>query len=453
MTEFDAFHLPGFAADKHTEWKHLQAGEMSVRFPVLSGEQLASICDTIRNNRDAFLAREPVGDIVRFIDAAAVHLHDDLLRIVDLLANVTGYSHEVVRETMAHMLDDWRAPALNEMLRAELGDPNVLDRPTKDLHATNKQIAAYGFPLAFHVFSGNVPGVAVTSLIRSLLVKSATLGKTASGEPLLAVLFARAIERVSPELAGCLAVTYWPGGNEDLERTAVNGADVCIVYGGSEAVRAIAQKLSPDKRLVVHGPRFSFGIVNKISEQTAERIARSVAAFDQQGCVSPHVVYVTGDASRARALAEDVARKMDAIAHTLPRGRLTTEDAVAINRVRAEAEFGENVDLYGDENSQYSVIFETDPSFKLSCLNRVLFVKPIPTASDVVGLLPSLREVQSVALEGFDENEKAELTHKLGQSGVSRITTFERLPWPPMHWHHDGSSPLRELIWWLDIEA
>ena len=39
--------------------------------------------------------------------------------------------------------------------------------------------AAFGPRLAAHVFSGNVPGVAVTSLVRSLLVKAATLGKTA----------------------------------------------------------------------------------------------------------------------------------------------------------------------------------------------------------------------------------------------------------------------------------
>ena len=451
MTTFDAYHLPGFTASKFEE---LQAGDISIRWPALDAQDITTVCNTILHNRSKFLANTPVREIIRIIDAAVVHLEKDVDGVARLLSNVTGYSNEVVHETLEHMLRDWRAPALEELLRAELGDPDALDRPVTDPNIPAKSIAAYGFPLAFHVFSGNVPGVAVTSIIRSLLVKSATLGKTASGEPVLPVLFAQAIERVSPELAGCLAITYWPGGHHALERAALEAADVCVVYGGSDAVREIAEKFSPQKRLVVHGPRYSFGIVNDISSNTAAHIARAVASFDQQGCVSPHVVYVTGSPSRARVLAEDVAREMTALEKQLPRGRLSTEEAVAINKLRTEAEFSDrNVELFGNEATPFSVIFEEDPQFRISCLNRVLYVKPVGDARDVVDLVPSPRDVQSVALAGFADNEKAELVQKLGQSGISRITTFERLPWPPMHWHHDGSSPLRELIWWLDVEA
>ena len=454
MTEINGYHLPGFEADNADKWRYLEFDNVRVRVPVLSANQLAAVCNTISRNRKSFLEQTPVSEIVKHIDAASAFLQNDLDRIVALVSKVTGYSTEVVQETMGHMLSDWRSPALNEMLRAELGDTHALDEPVRDPNADGKIIAAFGFPLALHVFAGNVPGVAVTSLIRSMLVKSATLGKTASSEPLLPVLFAEALHKVSPQLASCLAITYWESGNDDLERTALDAADACVVYGSGEAVDSIARKFAPDKRLVVHGPRYSFGIVNEISATTAASVARAVAAFDQQGCVSPHVVYVTGEKSRAGKFAEDVAREMETLARTLPRGRLTTEEAVAINKLRTEAEFSkEDVELFGNESAQYSVIFEADPTFRLSCLNRVLFVKPIASATEVASHLPGARLVQSVALEGFGEKEKAELVQTLGLSGVSRITTFDRLPWPPMHWHHDGSSPLRELITWLDIEA
>ena len=454
MTEINGYHLPSFEAERHREWLDLEFDDLRVRVPILSANDLTIVCETISRNRKSFLAQTSVSEIVQHIDAAAALLQTDLPRVVMLISRVTGYSTEVVQETMEHMLRDWRAPALNEMLRAELGDIRALDEPVRDPNTDGKTIAAFGFPLALHVFAGNVPGVAVTSLIRSLLVKSATIGKTASGEPLLPVLFAEALHKVSSQLASCLAITYWESGNEDLERIALQAADACVVYGGGEAVESIARKFAPDKRLVVHGPRYSFGIVNDISATTAASVARAVAAFDQQGCVSPHVVYVTGEKSRAGKFAADVAREMETIAGTLPRGRLTPEEAVAINELRTEAEFSSgDVELFGNEDAPYSVIFEADPGFRVSCLNRVLFIKPIATARDVATRLPGSRLVQSVALEGFGDKEKAELVRTLGQSGVSRITTFDRLPWPPMHWHHDGSSPLRELIWWLDIEA
>ena len=34
-----------------------------------------------------------------------------------------------------------------------------------------------------------------------------------------------------------------------------------------------------------------------------------------------------------------------------------------------------------------------------------------------------------------------------------RITTLDRIPWPPAHAHHDGAPPLRELLRWTDREG
>jgi hypothetical protein len=83
----------------------------------------------------------------------------------------------------------------------------------------------------------------------------------------------------------------------------------------------------------------------------------------------------------------------------------------------------------------------------------VLFVKPLSAAAQALEVLPRAGLLQSAAVEGFPENVKAELVRLLGLAGVSRITSFARLPWPPMHWHHDGSAPIRELLRWQDVES
>jgi hypothetical protein len=136
---------------------------------------------------------------------------------------------------------------------------------------------------------------------------------------------------------------------------------------------------------------------------------------------------------------------------------VSTSDAVAIRNARAAAEFGgfdsDTAELFGAEPAGYAVIYESDPTFKPSCLNRVLYVKPLPATSSVGKLLPPRRLLQSVAIAGFEDAEKAELIRLLGLSGVSRVTTFAQLAWPPMHWHHDGSTPLGELVVWQDVES
>ena len=54
-----------------------------------------------------------------------------------------------------------------------------------------------------------------------------------------------------------------------------------------------------------------------------------------------------------------------------------------------------------------------------------------------------------VAGAGSDLEELAE---ELGRIGVSRIAKFSELPFPPSPWHHDGGSPLRDLVHWVDLE-
>jgi hypothetical protein len=132
---------------------------------------------------------------------------------------------------------------------------------------------------------------------------------------------------------------------------------------------------------------------------------------------------------------------------------VTPEEAVAIRNARTAAEFSADSELLGGETEGFSVIFEPSPEFKVSCLNRVVYVKALASPGDVAPLLPHRELLQSAAVEGFADEEQAELARTLGLHGISRITSFARLPWPPMHWHHDGSSPIRELLRWQDVEV
>ncbi len=454
MTTLDGFFLPGLDESAVIEWGYLETSGLRVRYPMLSADQVEAVWRTILGHRNRMLINTPVARIVTAVDAAAHKLYLQRDEATRLVAFATGYSQAVVAETLANMLADWSAASLHTMLAAELGDARVLDQPLPVAHIAGKRSAAFGFDRTFQVFSGNVPGVAVTSLIRSLLVKSATLGKTASGEPVLPALFARALHDVAPDIASCLAVTYWPRDATEIQRVALRDADSIVVYGSAEAVAAVTQAAGANKHVVIHGPRLSFGIVGPDStDKTPRDVARAVAAYDQQGCVSPHVVYVIGDPARARAFARDVAMQLKAINVDLPRGVVSAEEAVAIRNARTAAEFADDAELFGEENGGFSVIYEGSPDFKLSCLNRVLFVKPLPGPLEVIPLLPRADLLQSAGVEGLPDETKDKLARALGLCGVSRITSFERLPWPPMHWHHDGSSPLRELLRWQDIEA
>jgi hypothetical protein len=467
MPSTDAYHLPAIASPATTGWSYGE-GAIELRIAQLSPSLLYRQVEALATARERHLAERPVAEIVAAIDAAAARLADpadELRQLAEAaLPHTTGYSVAMVRRVLNRMTDDWRAERLTELLRAEFSDPRMLD----DFRARatgGGRSRAFGPRLTTHIFSGNVPGVAVTSLIRALLVKSASIGKTATREPLLAVLFARALTSVDAGLGACLAVTYWPGGASELEAAVLERADAVIAYGSDETVRAVRAKAPPQARFLGYGHKLSFGVVAREhlsrtdAPALAQRAAHEVATFDQHGCVSPHLFYAEegGDVS-PQEWAGMVADALDRIERVVPRGTLSPSEAAAIRQLRGEAEFaqiaGTGVELYASgEGTHWTVIYERDPGFAASCLNRVVRIKPVASIDEVADLArPIGALLQTVGLAAPAERARS-LTRALGTMGASRVAPIGRMAWPSMTWHHDGQSPVGALVRWCDLEA
>jgi len=461
---FDAFHLP---ATESVDYAEVTARALTIRVPRLTPSDVQAIVARLRDARTRLLTI-PLADIVHAIDAAAAMLTDPHAELyaeaMRLLPAATGYSPQMCAYILEHMAPDWRKDALDRLLIAELGNPAVLDRFIDDPN-TDRRITGRGPDPCLHVFSGNVPGVAVTSLIRALLVRGASLGKTALDEPVLPVLFARALRSVAPAIADTVAVTYWASGQTELLDAAASEADVAVVYGGSDAVRALRRAAAPNTRVVAHGPRLSIGFVGRgalrnveSARKLAASIARATATFDQQGCVSPHAVFVQlGAPVEPRELAEFITEELDTLERTLPRARLTPEEAAAVRNAKTRAEFaayaGAETTVLPLEDRPFAVIYDARETVEPSCLNRVLYVKTFAEIHDAARVLqPHHASLQSAALAGFGTHEADAIARLLVDTGITRITDFDRLPFPTAAWHHDGSLPLRELIRYADWE-
>lgn len=457
---FDAWWLPDGTGDANFET--LETGGLVCRYPHPTPGLLE---ETVRGLRAAgrALSDRPVEDVVQAVDGAAARFADPAdpirRRAERLVTAATGYAPEMTRLVLDRMVADWRAEPVRRLLRAELGNPDVLDRFVPD--AAGRRVRAYGPDLAFHVFAGNVPGVAVTSVIRSLLVKTPVLGKLASGQPVLPVLFGEALHSVDPDMAKALALSYWPGGAADAEWRVLDAADAVVVYGGQDAVESIRARVPARARVVVHGPRFSVGLVGAASlaapEEIAGRVARAVAAFDQHGCVSPHAVWVEeAEEYSVAEFAGALARALERLETELPRGQIGAPEASAIQQERGAAEMRGHADggvrVFSSSGTAWTVILDGEPTFRPSCLNRFVYVHPVAALEEAVDVLsPVAARLQSVAIEGAGAALER-IAHRLARIGASRITTFDRLPWPPPEWHQDGRGPLRELLRWVDLE-
>ncbi len=457
--------LPGLPADRVSRWAILRYGPESdrvLRVPALTVPELTQVLESITAARDRYLADLPVLEIVSRLDKAVALWLDPAFppRQVaeELLPVLTGYSPPMIREGLSALLRGLGRDALLQCLTAELADPACLDT-FRPLRGTGILSRAFGPRLAVHVFSGNVPGLPIWSLICGVLVKAANLGKSASGEPLLPALFAASLAEVDPSLARCLAVCYWPGGSAELEQAAFAHAEAVIAYGSETALAALQARVPAAARFIGYGHRLSLGVIGRealISGKMADLAARAaadVATFDQQGCVSPHLFYVEagGDVS-PRDFAAALAAALQELEDRLPRGQIALGAAAAIQNLRDLAELGGAKVWTSAGGTAWTVVYEDDPAFAPSCLNRTVRVKPLADLADLPPLLGPLAPSLQTAGVAMSEHRLPTLAARLGRLGISRLCPLGQMAFPTFAWHHDGRGNLMDLVRFCDIE-
>ena len=263
--------------------------------PSPSPTDLSARLDALLANRIQHLVPRTARDILNCIDQAVQRCldpHSPERREAEArLPETTGLSSAMVRHVLPLIFREYRADRIEALCVDELGSLEVLDRFVPSVSGRKR---ASGPPLMTHVLAGNVPGAGLDSVIFSLLVKSATLVKTSSAEPVLPILFARSIRDIDPNLGACLSVVSWPGGNAALEDLAYGRADIVVASGSDASLAAIRKRTRG--QFIGYGHKVSFGLATKESltdtEETAHKAAYDAALYDQQGCLSPQLIYV-----------------------------------------------------------------------------------------------------------------------------------------------------------------
>jgi hypothetical protein len=396
----------------------------------------------------------------RFLDPEAP-LRREALRH---LPGDAGLSPPAARELLDRMAGLWTPETLQRLLDAEFPAPFALDRfqPGPE----GQRVRAEGDALAFHIGAGNVAGVGATSIVRSLLVGTPLLMKPGLGDLVLPVLLGRALAESCPVLAQAVAVVYWPGGEPSvLEELALTQARRVVVYGGLDTVASLRRRLPPTTPLLAYRHRVSAGAVARErldalepARALAEGAARSVVAYDQMGCVSPHLIWVEeGGAVGPEEWARLLARELERVGRDFPPGPVPPERAARIQQLRGEAELtqamGAGSRVWASPDSEWTVILESEFGFAFGPGGRLVRVQPVPSLEELPELLrPHGPVLQSLALEAAAGRREA-LAGELGRIGVGRVTTFARQAWPDAWWIHDGQGPLRALVRWTALET
>src|SRR6185369_1365259 len=196
------------------------------------------------------------------------------------------------------------------------------------------------------------------------------------------------------------------------------------------------------------------------SSRIVTRAADDVIAWNQLGCLSPHVIYVQDAADLSPGkFAELLAAELERREGMDPRGELSWEESAAIvsrrglYEIRAAHAPGTTHYWCSKNSTAWTVIYETDARFQLSCLNRFIYIKPVPDLKAVLENADAVRgQVSTVGIAAADD-QTTEIAMQLARWGATRICPLGQMQNPPLTWRHDGRPALGDLITWTDWET
>lgn len=467
---FDSWELPpGVAAPPGTRDLAIPEGGptgVQVRCVNATPGWITEVTDALLPAREALRGR-PAAESARALGAVGAHFLDpeDPVRAqaLELLPSTSGLSPEMAAAVLHGMAADWTEERLLTLLRSELGHERVLDGFASVEGRDGDARMAVGPALCTQIVAGSVPGVGVSALVRSLLLKGPTLLKPGHGDVVLPVLFARALREIDPVLADALAVVYWPGGAPELDVAALEPADVVVAYGSDETVEALRGRTPVTARFVAYHHRVSVGVIGQealVGDRVAAvamDVARAVAMFDHRGCVSPQIVFVEhagGDFESVIDFGSALAGRLGQLERQLPSGPLDPAESSALHQLRGTAELlaaSGAVSVSHGGAAPWTVIVEKQGGTLSGCAGRTVIVRPFSDLEDLrTSLRPLARHLQTVGIAGLGDRTD-DVATALGALGASRVVPFGEVPFPPPWWHHDGRGPLLDLVRWVDL--
>jgi hypothetical protein len=437
----------------------------------LGAPMIAEACQTLARNRAQYLAGRSTEELIRVLEEVGRRWlqPDDPFRQLALQEGPQqlGFSRPTLANGLDAFFQQLTAEQLHALLLLDLGHAERLDKFVADpVEPSARQSARAAGPVFLvHFTAGNIPSPAIQSLALGLLVRSAQFVKCARGTSLLPRLFAHSIREADPKLAACLEIAEWKGGRTDLETALFQEADCVTVTGADDTLQEIQHRLPPRVRFLGYGHRVSFGYIARevlMSEPRARQLATlavdDVVAWDQLGCLSPHAIYVETQAGITAAhFAQMLAEALEAREEIEPRAALPAETAATIahrrNFYEVRAAHSPATRLWCSRASTaWTVVYEDEARFQLSCLNRFLYVKPVHTLDEALQGADALRgQVSTVGLAAAGARA-ADLAAGLARWGVTRICPLGRMQKPPLTWRHDGRPSLGSLLGWSTWE-
>ena len=319
-----------------------------------------------------------------------------------------------------------------------------------------------------HIVAGNGPVLGALTVLRGAVTRGDTIIKVPSNDPFTTGAIARTMVDMAPDhpVTKHLAVAYWRGGDEALEKPDLPAAQYRedLRLGRFRfSVKHVTKYIQPGIELISLDPKRSASIVGKealetpeLMEECANRIACDFAVGNQTACAATRLVYVMcgtedEDIERLKQLGQ---RTYDAM--------LRLPDVLTTKPKRYDPELKSQVDMLRLSDDFYTVIGgkEGEGAVLVShtsdrvdfweyLVDRTINMIPVDTLDEVLDVIDAYTQTVGI----FPESLKAVVRHKGALHGGQRFVSLGyAFNGPGLVGPQDGIEPMRRIVKWIISE-
>ncbi|MET0656778.1 MAG: acyl-CoA reductase [Steroidobacteraceae bacterium] len=388
-----------------------------------------------------------------------------IAQALEIAVLTSGQSRALLHKMYASMAHSLNRPFLTELIEQNIGAEHLERWSQRRLNDRDVWVRAFG-ARTVHLNAGNGPAVATYALINGAILRCDNIVKSPSNDPYTAAAIALTMIDVAPDhpVTKHMTVAYWKGGNEAFERRLYKPTSIekIVAWGGAASMGHIRQHLEPGLDLIALDPKVSASIVGAEAlageaamNEAAERLARDVGYFNQEGCLSSRIAYVVADPDDDAALARlnEFGCRVERAIRELP-ATLSTPHPAFDPTLRAEIDglrFSDDVRIIGCRASDGGVIVSQVSEavdFSDRLMGRVVNIVPVATPEAAAAKVT----VHTQTIGIYPAALKTRIRDACLLRGAQRLTdlgcaTFEGMAAP-----HDGMEIMRRMVRWGVME-
>jgi hypothetical protein len=304
---------------------------------------------------------------------------------------------------------------------------------------------AIGPDVVGHIIASNTPLLAITSVVRALLIGSASVVKLpARQQNGWFDIFWEYLAFADAEISQLIEVGSWPRISAVMNEAFYKYVDLLLVYGDDLTIDAIVKDAG--KPVVGYGHKISAAIIGSgnINDQLLEGLALDVLMYDQGGCLSPHTIFVEGDQVRCRQIARRFATALEKT--RLPSVSNTSVRAAKLAETRSLIRMDENSEIIMEGGERFTVVTNTKCNLQSSSGCAVIYVVPGSKEGIIQVLRRNNKLIQGLALACHSVTQYADWISHVQAAGINYICPPGALQKPSIEWRENDLDVLRSIV-------